>query len=44
MAAARDLAGRLHRQGRRVRIAMPPVPGADLNDVLTGKADEEAVA
>jgi hypothetical protein len=28
MAAARDLAGRLHRQGRRVRIAMPPVPGA----------------
>jgi hypothetical protein len=44
VAAARDLAGRLHRQGRRVRIAMPPVPGADLNDVLTGKADEEAVA
>jgi hypothetical protein len=44
MAAARVLAGRLHRQGRRVRIAMPPIPGADLNDVLTGKADEEAVA
>jgi hypothetical protein len=42
MAAARVLAGRLSRQGRRVRIAPPP-QGLDLNDVLTGNvADEEA--
>jgi phage/plasmid primase-like uncharacterized protein len=40
--AARDFAGRLHMQGRRVHIAMPPVPGTDLNDLLTGKAAAEA--
>jgi hypothetical protein len=44
-AAARDLAGQLHRQGRRVRIATPPVPGTDLNNLLgAGSADEEAAA
>jgi hypothetical protein len=45
MAAARDLAGRLHRQGRRARIPMPPVPGTDLNNLLgASSADEEAAA
>lgn len=32
--AARDAAKRFLREGRRVRIAMPAVPGSDFNDLL----------
>jgi putative DNA primase/helicase len=35
--AARTAAERFLREGRKVRIAMPPEPGADFNDVLTGR-------
>jgi putative DNA primase/helicase len=34
--AARDAAARWVAQGRRVRIAMPPQPGSDFNDLLAG--------
>jgi hypothetical protein len=36
--AARTAAQRWLAEGRRVRIAMPPQPGTDLNDVLLGRA------
>jgi putative DNA primase/helicase len=32
--AAREAAERFLREGRRVRVAMPPIPGTDFNDVL----------
>jgi putative DNA primase/helicase len=34
--AAHDAAARWLAEGRRVRVAMPPEPGADFNDVLNG--------
>jgi putative DNA primase/helicase len=36
--AAHDGAARWVAEGRRVRVAMPPEPGTDFNDVLTGLA------
>ena len=36
--AARDAAARWLAEGRHVRVAMPPEPGADFNDVITGRA------
>jgi putative DNA primase/helicase len=36
--AARDAADRFLREGRRVRIAMPPMVGDDFNDVLSSAA------
>lgn len=33
IAAAQDAAERWHREGRRVRIAVPPEPGTDFNDL-----------
>ena len=36
--AARMAAARWLAEGRRVRIAMPPEPGSDFNDVLVGRA------
>ena len=35
--AAQDAAARFLAEGRRVRIAMPPQPGMDFNDVLIGQ-------
>lgn len=35
--AAHDAAARGLVEGRRVRVAVPPEPGADFNDVLTGR-------
>jgi hypothetical protein len=35
--AARTVAARWLAEGRRVRIAMPPMPGTDWNDVLQNK-------
>jgi putative DNA primase/helicase len=40
--AARAAGHRLVREGRRVRIAMPPNPGTDFNDVLISRAESEA--
>jgi putative DNA primase/helicase len=40
-AATRKAAERWLAEGRRVRIAMPPVPGTDFNDVLLGRAYAE---
>jgi putative DNA primase/helicase len=37
---ARTAAGRWLAEGRRVRIAMPPEPGTDFNDVLLGSITE----
>jgi putative DNA primase/helicase len=39
--AARDAASRWFAEGRRVRIAVPPEPGSDFNDVLNGDALEK---
>jgi phage/plasmid primase-like uncharacterized protein len=39
--AARTAAARWLSEGRRVRIAMPPKPGTDFNDVLLGCGDAE---
>jgi putative DNA primase/helicase len=36
--AARTAAQRWLHEGRKVRIALPPTPGADFNDVLLGRA------
>jgi putative DNA primase/helicase len=36
--AARLAADRWLAEGRRVRIAMPPQPGTDFNDVMLGRA------
>jgi putative DNA primase/helicase len=36
--AARTAAARWLAEGRRVRIAMPPQPATDFNDVLLGRA------
>jgi putative DNA primase/helicase len=36
--AARFAATRWLAEGRSVRIAMPPEPGTDFNDILTGRA------
>jgi hypothetical protein len=36
--AAHDAAARWLAEGRRVRVALPPEPGTDFNDVLTGRA------
>jgi hypothetical protein len=36
--AAHDAAARWLGEGRRVRVAMPPEPGADFNDLLIGRA------
>jgi putative DNA primase/helicase len=36
--AARDAAARWLAESRRVKIAMPPEPGTDFNDVLLGRA------
>jgi putative DNA primase/helicase len=36
--AAHDAAARWFAEGRRVRVAMPPEPGVDFNDVLRGLA------
>jgi putative DNA primase/helicase len=38
---AHDAAARLIAEGRCVRIAMPPAPGADFNDVLMGRVAAE---
>jgi putative DNA primase/helicase len=35
--AAHDAAARWRAEGRLVRIAMPPEPGTDFNDILTGR-------
>ena len=35
--AARDAAARWLAEGRRVRVAIPPRPNSDFNDVLTGR-------
>jgi hypothetical protein len=43
--AAEEAAERFLREGRRVRIATPPIPGTDFNDVLRielGHLDKEA--
>jgi len=40
--AAHDAAARWLAEGRRVRIAMPPVPGTDMADVLAHATIEEA--
>jgi putative DNA primase/helicase len=37
LAAARA-AARFRREGRRVRVALPPKPGTDWNDVMRGRA------
>ena len=39
--AARVAAARWLAEGRTVRIALPPTPGTDFNDVLTGRAYAE---
>jgi putative DNA primase/helicase len=39
--AAHEAAGRWLAEGRRVRIAMPPEPDTDWNDVLSGKTSAE---
>jgi hypothetical protein len=39
--AARATAARWLAEGRRVRIAMPPVPGTDMADVLAGRRHAE---
>jgi putative DNA primase/helicase len=39
--AAHDAAARWLAEGRRVRVAMPPEPGADFNDVLNGGTTTE---
>jgi phage/plasmid primase-like uncharacterized protein len=39
--AARSAAARWVTEGRRVRLAMPPEPGTDFNDVLLGRAYAE---
>ena len=39
--AAARAARRWVQQGRRVRTALPPEPGSDLNDILTGRSDAE---
>jgi putative DNA primase/helicase len=39
--AAHDAAARWQAEGRRVRLAMPPGPGTDFNDVLTGRIATE---
>jgi len=36
--AARKAAGRWSAEGRCVRIAIPPEPGTDFNDVLMGRS------
>jgi putative DNA primase/helicase len=36
--AARTAAARWLSEGRRIKIAMPPEPGTDFNDVLMGRA------
>jgi putative DNA primase/helicase len=36
--AAHDAAARWLAEGRRVRVAMPPEPGADFNDILLGRS------
>jgi phage/plasmid primase-like uncharacterized protein len=36
--AALDLARRLGKEGRKVKVALPPKPGTDFNDVLRGAA------
>lgn len=36
--AAREAAARWLIEGRRVRVAKPPAPGSDFNDLLTGRA------
>jgi phage/plasmid primase-like uncharacterized protein len=35
-AAARDAAWVCEEEGRAVRVAVPPIPGGDFNDILTG--------
>ena len=42
--AARTAAARWLAEGRRVRIAMPPVPGTDFNDVLIDPPELRDVA
>ena len=37
--AAYAAAERWIAEGRRVRLALPPLPGADFNDVLLGRAN-----
>jgi putative DNA primase/helicase len=39
--AARTATARWLAEGRRVRVAMPPEPGSDFNDVLIGRAYAE---
>lgn len=39
--AARTAATRWRDEGRRVRIALPPDPGTDFNDLLTSKKQED---
>jgi putative DNA primase/helicase len=41
--AARDAAARWLAEGRRVRIAMPPQPGSDFNDLLNSRAHAEGL-
>src|SRR4051794_23463567 len=40
--AARAAAARWLAEGRRVRIALPPVPGTDFNDILSGATESLA--
>jgi hypothetical protein len=35
--AARTVAQRWLAEGRRVRLAIPPIPGTDFNDVIMGR-------
>jgi putative DNA primase/helicase len=41
--AARSAAARWVMEGRRVRIAMPPHPGTDFNDVLLGRTNPRSL-
>ena len=40
--ASQSAADRFLAEGRRVRIALPPEPGVDFNDVLRGGRVEDA--
>ena len=40
---ARDAVARWLGEGRQVRIAMPPEPGIDFNDMLAGKSAARAM-
>ena len=41
--AARTAAARWLAEGRRVKLAMPPEPGSDFNDVLLGRSTAQTM-